>query len=258
MQEQFSKTRSILNRIARFSLIVFVKKHIVVFILFFLLLLTFLFGLWNVRNIEFILPEGAYTDINSLEESAKSVKGMNIFLISVENIQAVLREGNGFVKFVTVEKKIPFTLKVSIEEYNPKFLTYSSDKCVLFSEEGDRIKELCTGCSDECTKYLDRYPAIHLISSSALESSSRLIYSTEFSNILSILSLFGFSIDSISINDGISTFTSSDGHIFLFDLSDDLNIQLNRMYIVGKKINSESIEFKSLDLRFDRPVMKLE
>lgn len=255
---QFSKTRSILNRAGRLSFVVFIKKYIVIFFFFLALVLSFLFGLWNIREIEFRLPENSYTNINSLEKSSLGIKGMNIFLVSVNDVQSTLKEGNGFVKFVTVEKKIPFTLKVSIEEYNPKFLTYSSDKCVLFSEEGDRIKELCTGCSDECTKYLDRYPAIHLISSSALESSSRLIYSTEFSNILSILSLFGFSIDSISINDGISTFTSSDGHIFLFDLSDDLNIQLNRMYIVGKKINSESIEFKSLDLRFDRPVMKLE
>lgn len=258
MQEQFSKTRSILNRIARFSLVVFVRKHIVIFVLFFILLLTFLFGLWNVRNIEFVLPEGAYTDINSLEESAKSVKGMNIFLISVEDIQVVLKEGNEFVKFVTVEKKIPFTLKITIQEYEPKFIGYSSDRCVLFSEGGNRVKELCSDCNEECPKYLDTYPAIYLSSNSALESDNHLIYREEFSSVLGILSVFGFDISSISVNDGIATFNSVDEHIFVLDLSDDLNIQLRRLYIVGKKINSESIEFKSLDLRFDRPVMKLK
>jgi hypothetical protein len=258
MQEQFSKTRCILNRVGRFSFIVFVKKHIVIFIFLFLLFLTFLLGLWNVRNIEFILPDGGYTDINSLEKSAESLKGMNIFLISVENIQVVLKEGNGFVKFVTVEKKIPFTLKITIQEYEPKFIWYSSDRCVLFAEEGNRVKELCSGCNEECPRYLDTYPAIYLSSNSALESGNHLIYAEEFSNVLSILSVFGFDISSISVNDGIATFNGVDGHIFVLDLSDDLNIQLSRLYIVGKKINSESIEFKSLDLRFNRPVMKLK
>jgi hypothetical protein len=258
MQESFSKTRSIVNRIGRFSPVVFIRRYIYVFIILFILILTNVFGLWNVRRVEFELPENSYTNINKLEESSNSVKGMNIFFVSVGEVSNILKDGNGFVKRITVEKKIPFTLHILVEEYEPTFIGYSSSRCVLFSEEGGRIEELCTDCSEECSTYLDVYPAIHVTSTAALESDNRLIFREEIADILDILSVFGFNIKSISIEDGISTLTSLDDHIFVFDLSDDLSTQLNRMYIVGKKINSDSMEFKSLDLRFERPVMRLE
>ncbi|KKP81665.1 MAG: hypothetical protein UR84_C0019G0015, partial [candidate division WS6 bacterium GW2011_GWD1_35_594] len=58
--------------------------------------------------------------------------------------------------------------------------------------------------------------------------------------------------------DGIATIMDTDGHIFVFDITYDLDTQLGRMYLVGEKINTDLIEFKSLDLRFERPVMRLK
>lgn len=258
MQESHSKTKTIVNKISRFSPVVFIRRYVFLFILLIIIFFSFLLGLWNVRNIEFELPEDSYTDINKLKESADSVKGKNIFLISVDELESKLKEKNGFVKRITVEKRIPFTLHVLVDEYTPSFMGYSSEKCVLFSREGVHLKELCTECSEECIQYLNEYSSMYITSNSALEGNGKLIYAEEIGDILKILSTFGYSIKSLSINDGIATFEDFNGHTFTFDITENLNIQLNRVYIVGKKINSESMEFKSLDLRFDRPVMRLE
>ena len=258
MQEPYSKTRTVINKIGRFSPVVFIKKYIILFVFLIILPLSFLFGLWNVKNIDFELPDKSYTDINMLKASADIFKGQNIFLLSIDDIQSSLGKKNEFVKRIIVEKRIPFTLHILVGEYTPSFMGYSSDRCVLFSKEGIHIKELCTECLDQCTEFLGIYPAVYVESTSALENSNKLIYIEEIGDILDILSTFGYSINNISIDEGISVFEDKDSHLFTFDLSDNLNVQLNRMYIVGKKINSESMEFKSLDLRFERPVMKLE
>jgi len=91
-----------------------------------------------------------------------------------------------------------------------------------------------------------------------LENEKRLIYQVEISNVLEILKIFGYEISSINISNGIANFESTDSHIFVFDISENLETQLNRVYIVGKKINDENMNFRSLDLRFERPVMKLK
>ncbi len=101
------------------------------------------------------------------------------------------------------------------------------------------------------------YSAVFVLSDATLENSKRLILYSEFNDILKVLDTFGYEITSIDIVEGISTFKSSNENIFIFDITNDLDIQLSRMYLVGQKINSENIIFKSLDLRFVRPVMTL-
>ena len=257
MELPSSKIQALFNKVLRFPFIVFLKRYMFVLLFFLIFLLTNIFGLWNVKNITFLLPQDANTDINILEQSLDTVKGSNIFFVSGSDIQDVLKSKNEFVKNVTVEKKIPSTLEILIKEHTPFFVGYSSNRCLLFSNEGKYIKELCTECDQECKEYLNIYSTIYIASNFVLENNGFLIYQKEITDILEILSIFGYNIKNISIEDGISTFESIDDHMFIFDISEDLDIQLSRMYIVGKKVNSESMEFKSIDLRFKRPVMKL-
>lgn len=253
MQVSNSKSYAFLNRLSRVSVIVFLRKYSPVFIVLLLFVLSNVFGLWNVRNIQFELKEESNINPLELEEKISSFKGENIFLLTPSEVKETLFEENGYIKDAYVEKKIPSTLNIKIEEYIPLYIGYSSERCVLYSSEGTRISEICKECLDECTDE----SLISISSNSLLESGKRLIYIDEIQKISKLLDTFGFNIEKIEIEEGVSIFTATD-HTFTFDMSYNLDIQLNRMYLVGQKINSESMEFSSLDLRFERPVMKLK
>jgi hypothetical protein len=253
MQVPNSKSYAFLNRLNRVSVIVFFKKYSPVFITILLFVLSNVLGFWNVRNIQFELKEESNINALELEERVSSFKGENIFLLTPDEVKEALFEENGYIKEAYVEKKIPSTLSIKIEEYIPLYIGYSSERCVLYSSEGSRIRELCKECLEECTDE----SLISISSNSLLESGKRLIYIDEIQKISKLLDTFGFNIEKIEIGEGVSKFTASN-HTFTFDMSYNLDIQLNRMYLVGQKINSESMEFTSLDLRFERPVMKLK
>ncbi|MDY0096998.1 MAG: hypothetical protein RBS01_01435 [Candidatus Dojkabacteria bacterium] len=130
--------------------------------------------------------------------------------------------------------------------------------CHFFSKEGIRLEELCKECESECMEYATSIESVYISSESVLESGNLLIYREEFEKISKLLSQFGYDINDINIVKGISTITDRKDHTFIFDISNDLDLQLSRMYLVGEKINEQEINFKSLDLRFERPVMKLK
>jgi len=253
MQVPNSKSYAFLNRLSRVSVIVFLKKYSPVFIVLLLFVLSNVFGLWNVRNIQFELNEESNINALELEEKVNFFKGENIFLLAPREVKETLLEENGYIKEAYVEKNIPSTLSIKIDEYIPLYIGYSSERCVLYSSEGTRIKEICKECLEECKDE----SFISISSNSLLESSKRLIYIDEIRKISKLLDTFGFNVKKIEIGEGVSTFTATD-NTFTFDMSYNLDIQLNRMYLVGQKINSESMEFTSLDLRFERPVMKLK
>ncbi len=253
------KIQALINRISRFPVVVFLKRYILLIAFFLFFLISNIIGFWNVRNIEFRTKQDSNVDVSTLGEYVEEIKGKNIFLVTPSEVEERLNGYNGFVKSVYIEKRIPSTLYIEIEEYEPRFLGYASERCKLFSSEGIRIAEICKGCEEDCEKYTEVYSSIIYISSnSSLENSRKLIYTEEIVNVLEILSVFGYKIVSVDISNGIARFEDTDNHIFVFDISENLDRQLKRMYIIGKKINDESMSFRSLDLRFERPVMKLE
>lgn len=258
MQEMSPIKTSFINRLQRLPVIVFVKKYFVVFLIIFLLFLSNVFGFWNVKNIDIDLKEDSYINEDEVLVSLQKILGSNIFLVSPSDVKSVVSSKHGFVKDVVVEKKIPNTLRLVVDEYVPKYVGYYQDKCVLFSKEGSNIKEICKDCESSCKEESSIYYPVYISSDAILENNRRLIFSSELEEISSVLNDYGYFMSSVDIKSGITSVECDDGHSFVFDITDDLDIQLGRMFLVGQKINNESMDFKSLDLRFERPVMKLK
>ncbi|NLZ24469.1 FtsQ-type POTRA domain-containing protein [Candidatus Dojkabacteria bacterium] len=252
------KRSVVFNKIKRNSVTIFLKKYLPYILFFTLLGFSFVFHFWDIKKIEFNLSELKYLDSNELDIYLEEYVGMNLFLVDPNEIEKVLINGNGFVKSVLTEKILPNRLKISITEYTPYYSGYSLDKCFLFSSEGTKIDILCEECEDECWEVSSEYSQIYISSNSVIESANNLIFFDEIRRIEEILSLFGYKAKEILINDGIVVFNDEDKHKFTFDIAYNLDLQLARLYLVCKKINSDSIKFKSLDLRFDRPVMKIK
>jgi hypothetical protein len=257
MLKKMQKSES-LNKLKRISLVIYLRKFTWLFVLLLVFALTLVLGVWNVREIEFSEHGVTNSDRNSLYSSVQVYIGEVIFLIDNSNIEEKIVKENSFVKRAIIEKKAPSSLFITIEEHTPKYATYSLDKCILFSNQGDKIIKACEECEDTCAQEVAYWSPIYIVSSSSLETTGRLIFYEEVRQIVKVLSTFGYEIDYIEIDRGVGTFISIEEKLFTFEISNDLDIQLSRMFLVGQKINQENIEFKSLDLRFERPVMKLK
>lgn len=214
--------------------------------------------MWNIKKFEYSNLQFVNVSKEQLDSYVEKFKGRNIFLISPSEIEREIGKSNGYISSVYAKKVLPNKILISLEEYIPYYLGYSSSKCNLFSKEGIKLEDICEECEKECLEYSNSLEVIYILSDSVLESGNMLIFQEEFEMISRVLLEFGYSIKDINIVNGVTTVRDSNDHIFTFDITYDLNTQLSRMYLVGKKINADEIEFRSLDLRFERPVMKLK
>ncbi len=254
MRKSIQRNEAVINRIRRVPFVVFLKKILPVIIFLLLLFLSFVFGLWNVRSFEYIDSELRNVSTEELDSYLSEYIGRNIFLIKPIDIQKSILEGNGYVREVQVKKVLPSKLRITIKEFTPLYIGYSSDVCLLFADTGEEIAQICSECKQECTG--NETELVTITSESILENNGKLIFYMEIYRIQKVLSVFNYQIVGIQINDGIAIFSDLEGHTFLFDISYELEEQLARMYLVGQKIDMDIMKFKSLDLRFERPVMK--
>lgn len=257
MDDTVKRREAVINKVRRFPIVVFFKKSIPFLVLTFIIFLSFIFGLWNLREFEYGNSELKNVKSVELDSYLSEYIGKNIFLLSLPDVEKKLIESNGYIKAVYIKKILPSKLDIFIEEYKGTYLGYSSNRCVLFADNGKTISEICKECEDECLEKKSS-EVIYLTSDSSLEGSGKLLFYEEINKIQSVLSEFKYFITQGSIVNGIATLTDIDGHTFVFDITYDFDVQLARVYIVCQKINEDMIKFKSLDVRFDRPVMRLE
>jgi len=249
---------SLVNRIKRFSFVVFLKKISFVLIILGIFTLSLFFGVWNIKHFDYANSKFVNVSKEQMDSYLEIFKGKNIFLVSPSEIEKEVNKNNGYISSANAKKVLPNKILIYFEEYMPYYLGYSSGKCHLFSQEGIKLEEICEECEKECLEYSVSQQLIHILSNSVLESGNMLIFQQEFETISLVLSEFGYTVMDIKILNGITSITDSNDHLFIFDITYDLDTQLSRLYLVGKKINADEIEFRSLDLRFERPVMKLK
>lgn len=257
MKEVNKKRVAVINKVRRFPVVVFLKRILPILLFFFLLFLSLIFGLWNVRTFDYSGSNLENISESDLDLYLSEYIGKNIFTLSLSDVEKKLLDSNGYVQEVYIKKVLPGKLNILIEELKPSYLGYSSERCLLFADTGESISEICIECEQECIK--NKVDGIvYIKSNSSLESKGRLIFFDQINSIQKVLSEFEYIMDSVSINNGIVEILDTQGHTFKFDITYDLDTQLARVYIVCQKINEDMIKFNSLDLRFDRPVMRLE
>lgn len=257
--EDISKKRNvILNKVRRVPVIVFLKRIMPIIIFILIVGLSFLIGLWNVRNFEY--GDSKFQNVSSkdIDSYLSLFLKKNIFVIKPDDVANTLKSSNGYINIVSVKKILPSSLSIYIEEYIPFYFGYSSNSCLLFADTGELIKEICKECETDCKKESDTSQMVYINSNSVIESNNKLIFFEEIFKVKSLLEEFSYSISALTIQDGIAIFKDTQGHSFTFDLSNQLDIQLARMYLVGTKINKDMIQYTTLDLRFERPVMNIK
>jgi len=258
MQRQIDKREVAINKVKRTPIVIFLRSVLPFIVIIIIIVVSFLIGFWDVKRFEYDESKLDNVSTTKLDAYLADFVGRNIFTVTPNEIKSVLIKSNGFIKSVYVKEVLPSKLSIMIEEHVPLYIGYSTDRCLLFSDTGILISEICTDCKQECTINEDSLGKVFIESTSVIESEKRLIFFDEISKVQKVLGEFGYFINHVNIDNGIAEFIDDSGKIFVFDLSNDLETQLARMYAVGGKINEDLIQFSRLDLRFKRPVMDLK
>jgi hypothetical protein len=74
--------------------------------------------------------------------------------------------------------------------------------------------------------------------------------------VVKVVNTYGYEIKNILFVDNILEITTKTDKIFKFSMSEDLDLQLERYISVANRVKSDNLEFKSIDFRFERPVLK--
>ena len=219
---------------------------IILLIVLVIYLLTIL-GVFKIKNIE-VGNELKY--VTNIEQITNRYKGLGYFSLDLENLEEEIQNSSKYVKSVKTEKIFPNKILLEVEEYNPELYMEYKDVCYIFSQEGLILEELAE--YEKC--HLEN--GISVKSSQNILADGKLIFGTEVDEIVKVLEEFGWSVTKLTFEKNVLQITDGEKAIIL-EINEEYDNQLARMYLVLEKVNIDNIEYKSIDLRFERPVMEL-
>ncbi|MHC1716704.1 MAG: FtsQ-type POTRA domain-containing protein [Candidatus Dojkabacteria bacterium] len=255
------------EKLSRFRPVLFLKKNIVIFSFLFIFLITTLLGVWNIKRYEIFDQSGSDIDTKVytlLEEYIKgNVLGKNFFELNSNELSKNLYKDISYVESVKVEKSIPNKVILFTNIFTPKLVAYLKDsKCYLLSKEGYQLEEICKDSEKKCCEAYATTNALYYFSSSEVgiakldQGKSKLLIMEDVRKVVTVIEQFKYTVSVIELRENILMIKTLEGKTFTFTFSSDLDIQLERCLVVMSKIKGDNLKFKTLDLRFERPVMK--
>jgi hypothetical protein len=208
--------------------------------------ILFLIGVFQIKNIE---PNIELKHAN-IQQATNQYLGQEYFSLNLDNLEEDILNSERYIKSVNAEKVFPNKVRLKIEEYIPMFYLEYKETCYIFSQEGVIVEEQLE--YEECV--LEN--GILLESDQNILAENRLIFDTEVSETVDVLTEFGWEVSKVKFNKNVLNFTDGEKTVVI-EVNQEYENQLAKLYLILEKANIEGIEYESLDLRFQRPVMKL-
>jgi cell division septal protein FtsQ len=259
---QKQPTNHVKERIFRFKPICFLRNNWLPIIIILVLLLSFVLGVWSIKSYTLTDMDGLIVPQDVQEQVSKymeeNLMGKNYFMFSSNTYEQGLKNAIPYIKDVRIEKLIPNKLEIFVSVYSPVCSAYlKEDKCYLLSSEGYILNQICTDDTQNCcTKYAEDNSLYVFSSPSVSISGSQLLIMEDISKIVKIVQTYKYTIARISLDNSEIVVTLDSGQFFNFTTSQDLDTQLTRFVAVVNDVKSDNLEFKSIDFRFERPVLK--
>lgn len=267
MEIQKQPTNHTLDKVFRFKPVTFIKKNLFVTIVILLIVITNLLGIWNIKKYEIYDISGIEVPGNIVNETSRHIDenslGENFFLLSPSELNKELVSKISYIKSADVKKSLPNKLEIFVEIYQPELLSVlNGDQCYVLSSEGIMLERVCEGESTDCCMSYIETNGLYLLTSSSVDISKlengkeKLLVMESISMVTKITESLGYGIKSVTLSGDILELKTTDDKILRFSMGEDLDTQLERLVIVAGKIKSDKIKLKSLDVRFERPVIK--
>jgi cell division septal protein FtsQ len=204
-------------------------------------------GIFQIKKIE---TDNKLKHVANFSETTKKYLGKGYFSLGLEQMEEEIKNSNRYIKSVSAEKIFPNKIFLEIEEYEPMTYMEYKESCYIFSQEGLVLDENAE--YEQC--FLEN--GIKLETSQNILAEDRLIFDTEIYEIVKVLEEFGWDIKTISFDKNVLEISDGEKSVTI-EVNQEYETQLSKLYLVLEKVNMEGLEYKSLDLRFERPVMEL-
>lgn len=224
------------------------KPFLIVGIIILTIYILTIIGIFQIKKIEH--PKNLQY-VTNWEQATNSYLGQGYFSLDLENLREDIRNINGYVKDITAEKIFPNKILLYITEHIPQYYWEYKEECKIFSTEG-----ILLNSSNEYEK-CEVEKGIKIMSNDNILADNHLIYDTEIPQLITILEEFSWDIQSITIEKSILTIKGENTTVII-ECSDGFDEQIAKLYLVLEKANIDSIQYKSIDMRFERPVMEIE
>lgn len=248
MLSSSSKSKqNFLKRLSRKKWFRIIRPILIAALVFLVIYILTVIGVFKIKSI------GTTKDIeyaNEVYAVFDNYIGEGYFFLNLDTLTEDIYNLSRYIKEVSAQKVFPNSIRIDIEEYIPKYYFESQNICYTMSEEGLILNE--EEEYEECGKDID----IMLQSNQNIMSKDRLIFDNEVYQAVKVLEEFGWEISNISFDRTVLNISDNDKEVIL-EINDEYQTQLARLYIVLEKINIEGIDYRSLDLRFNRPVMQI-
>jgi hypothetical protein len=278
-EEVVQKPKSFLKeRIMRTKVMVFIRKNIILFSTITIFILTLLFGVWDISRYEIVDVEGGEIDrdiVLEVEEYfEENILSLNYFLFSPVEFQQKIYSHISRVERIRIEKIMPNKIVIFLKIYEPKYVVdLGSNECNILSsdghlleviskegvnedEEGNKeiIEDLCVNYSIDNNLILFSTTDMEL--SKMDDGKRKLLLMEDIDRVVRVVEAFKYEVNSVILTNDILEINEKEGKVFRFSTSDDIDTQLKRYITVIGKIKNDLLQFGSLDVRFERPVMK--
>jgi len=211
--------------------------------LIFLIVLAFLsVFLFKIENIEVTEGKGC------VDESAiiMQFKGKNIFTVTSRQAQSTLTDTYKCAKNVTVQKKYPSTLIITVESDRP--LVKVGDKNIYITENGFVLEN----------QNLGNLPAIFFDKEPELKIGKKIEDDT-IVYCLSLISQIGktdFVTTSVRIlNPAMISVYNRENQVVIFTSEKDTNRQVDSLQLILSESRIDPSKIEKIDLRFAKPVI---
>lgn len=178
----------------------------------------------------------------------------NIFFITVSQIESILLAANAHIKHITVEKEYPHSIKLLIQTHTPFAYFKANNGYFVVSDNGTVITK--TRKTQEMLPIITYYQIFDYVS---LNVGNNLSYK-DIQAALGFLKKaqnLGISVDSVDINGLYLIRLNSGNKKLIFTAEKSREIQEYQFETIIHQFAIEGKNYKTLDVRFDKPLIEL-
>jgi cell division septal protein FtsQ len=204
-------------------------------------------GVFKIKEIEL---ENELEYVGNITKVTNQYLGKGYFSLNLEQLEGDIQSYDNYVKEVKAEKIFPNSINILIQEYEPQYYFENKEVCYIISQEGLLLEENAE--YEECSLE----GGILIQAQDTILAEGKLIFDLELYKAVKILKEFGWEISKVEFQKNVMHIFDNEKSITI-EVNQEYEDQLSKLYLVLEKANIEGIEYKSVDLRYQRPVMEI-
>jgi hypothetical protein len=225
------------------------KKWLIAAFATFAIILGGLFLFYKTYAIQRVVVDGK-KDINGIS----LLKQKNIVFLDIKKTEEILFEANPTIASITIEKSYPSTLEIYVEDSVATAILPVGNGFFVLSTKGRILEKNRTNTTHlPIINYYQKLP-FQGYESGDIVSNSDILLALALIEKVSYLAIV---TDGIDIK-GLDMIVLKKGSVeYIFTTQKSAQEQYDDLKIIIEKFKLDGKEYKSIDLRFDKPIIKI-